>query len=88
MRVGDVIAFNAVLSSNEAVFRRDLTLPLIVRLRQNVIKTGLKKISLTYSRISFADIATKLHLDSATDAQFLCAKVCVWRAAVAPVVMW
>jgi len=74
VRVGDVVAFNSVLGSNEGVFRRDLTLPLIVRLRQNVIKTGLKKISLTYSRISFADIAVKLHLDSAVDAQFLCAK--------------
>ena len=73
--MGDVVAFNAVLAAHEAVFRRDLTLPRVVRLRQNVIKTGLKKISMTYSRISFADIATKLHLDTAVDAQFLCAKV-------------
>jgi hypothetical protein len=27
-----------------------------------VIKTGLRKISLSYSRISLADIAAKLHL--------------------------
>lgn len=33
-----------------------------IRLGHNVIKTGLRKISLSYSRISLADIATKLHL--------------------------
>jgi hypothetical protein len=75
VRVGDLAAFNDVVSRNEAVFRADSTLALITRLRQNVIKTGLKKIALSYSRISFVDIARKLHLGSSDDAQFLCAKV-------------
>ncbi len=48
VRVGDVVAFKAVLAAHEASFRADLTLPLIARLHQNVIKTGLRKISLTY----------------------------------------
>lgn len=33
---------------------------LIVRLRHNVIKTGLKKINLAYSHISLADVCSKV----------------------------
>jgi 26S proteasome regulatory subunit N3 len=44
------------------------------RLAHNVIKTGLRKISLSYSRISLADIASKLTLDDAASAEFVCAK--------------
>lgn len=43
-------------------------------LGHNVIKTGLRKISLSYSRISLADIASKLTLDDAASAEFVCAK--------------
>ena len=46
------------------------------RLRHNVIKAGLRLISLSYQRISLADVAAKLQLDSAEDAQFIVAKVC------------
>ena len=45
------------------------------RLRHNVIKTGVRMISLSYSRISLADMATKLHLDSVEDAEYIVAKV-------------
>jgi 26S proteasome regulatory subunit N3 len=34
-------------------------------LRQNVIKTGVRRLSLSYSRISLCDICVKLHLDFA-----------------------
>ncbi len=44
------------------------------RLRHNVIKTGLRKINLSYSRISFADICAKLRLDSAADAEYIVGK--------------
>ena len=44
------------------------------RLRQNVIKTGLRKINLSYSRISFHDICEKLHLESEDDVEFIVAK--------------
>jgi 26S proteasome regulatory subunit N3 len=44
------------------------------RLGHNVLKTGLRKISLSYSRISMADIAAKLQLPSATAAEHVCAK--------------
>ena len=39
-----------------------------------VIKTGLRKINLSYSKISFADIALKLNLPKHTDIEFLVAK--------------
>lgn len=48
---------------------------LIQRLRHNVIKTGLRKINVAYSRISLADVCTKLHLDAGVeDAEFIVAK--------------
>ncbi len=43
-------------------------------MRHNVIKTGVRMISLSYSRISLADIAQKLQLDSPEDAEFIVAK--------------
>ena len=46
-----------------------------MRLHHNVIKTAIRTISLAYSRISLADVAKKLELDSAEDAEFICAKV-------------
>lgn len=36
---------------------------------------GVRMISLSYSRISLADIAQKLQLDSPEDAEFIVAKV-------------
>lgn len=39
-----------------------------------MIKTGVRMINLSYSRISLADIANKLQLDSAEDAEFIVAK--------------
>ena len=47
----------------------------IRRLRHNVIKTGVRMISLSYSRISLSDVAEKLLLDSPEDAEFIIAKV-------------
>lgn len=44
-------------------------------LRHNVIKTGLRMISISYSRISLKDICLKLHLDSEEDAEYIVAKV-------------
>ena len=48
---------------------------LIVRLRHNIIQTGIRMISLSYSRIPLEDIARKLKLDSAIDAEYIVAKV-------------
>jgi PCI domain len=53
----------------------DHTYTLIMRLHHNVVKTAVRTISLAYSRITFADIARKLLLDSPEDAEFIVAKV-------------
>jgi 26S proteasome regulatory subunit N3 len=63
-----------ILASHVAIFKTDKTYTLILRLRHNVIKTGLRKINVSYSRISFDDICAKLALDNAQDAEFICAK--------------
>ena len=39
-----------------------------------MIKTGIRRISLAYSRISLADITRKLHLESEEDAEYVIAK--------------
>jgi len=46
----------------------------VERLGHNVLKTGLRKISLSYSRITLADVAAKLHLPSVVAAEYVCAK--------------
>lgn len=45
------------------------------RLHHLVIKTGLRKINLSYSRISLKDVALKLNLDAKSDVEFIIAKV-------------
>ncbi len=50
------------------MFLADRTHNLITRLHHNVIRIGLRRINLAYSRISLAEIAAKLHLASAEDA--------------------
>ncbi|KAI9917545.1 hypothetical protein PsorP6_012344 [Peronosclerospora sorghi] len=74
VRVGNLEEFNVVLSQHEVTFKADNTYTLILRLRHNVIKTGLRKISTSYSRILFSDICEKLALDNAQTAEFVCAK--------------
>eukprot|EP00929_Paragymnodinium_shiwhaense_P101203 TRINITY_DN640_c0_g1_i2.p1 TRINITY_DN640_c0_g1~~TRINITY_DN640_c0_g1_i2.p1 ORF type:complete len:512 (-),score=176.50 TRINITY_DN640_c0_g1_i2:250-1785(-) len=77
VRSGDLNAFNQTMKTHEALFKKDKTLTLINRLRYNVIKTGLRSINLSYSRISLQDICTKLGLDSPQDAAGVVAKAVV-----------
>lgn len=74
VRSGDLVTFGEVAKQYESVFRADGTSNLITRLHHNVIRTGLRRINLAYSRISLADIAAKLHLASADDAECIVAK--------------
>lgn len=74
VRDGDVKEFERFVADNAAVFRRDKNYTLVQRLGHNVIKTGLRKISVSYSRISLADVAEKLNLQSAKSAEYICAK--------------
>lgn len=39
-----------------------------------MIKTGIRRLSLSYSRISLRDICFKLHLDSEEDAEYIVGK--------------
>lgn len=74
VRIGDLSLFSKTLSTHNALFQADKTHSLILRLRHNVIKTGIRTISLAYSRISLADITKKLHLESEEDAEYIVAK--------------
>ncbi|PKY44576.1 hypothetical protein RhiirA4_400049 [Rhizophagus irregularis] len=74
VRIGDLSKFQETLAKYGDVFRKDKTFTLILRLRHNVIKTGIRMISLSYSRISLRDICLKLHLDSEKDAEYIVAK--------------
>ncbi|KAI8140645.1 proteasome regulatory subunit C-terminal-domain-containing protein [Fennellomyces sp. T-0311] len=74
VRIGDLNKFQEGLAKFDAVFKKDKTYTLILRLRHNVIKTGIRMISLSYSKISLRDICIKLHLDSEEDAEFIVSK--------------
>ncbi|OWM74950.1 probable 26S proteasome non-ATPase regulatory subunit 3 [Punica granatum] len=77
VRIGDLELFKSVAEKFASTFNTDRTHNLIVRLRHNVIRTGLRNISISYSRISLADVAKKLRLDSSNpvaDAESIVAK--------------
>jgi 26S proteasome regulatory subunit N3 len=70
-----------VASAHDAVFCADAVHHLIVRLRHNVIRAGLRRMSLAYSRISLADVAAKLGLASVQDTESIVAKAIRWARA-------
>eukprot|EP00033_Pygsuia_biforma_P002178 GCRY01002413.1.p1 GENE.GCRY01002413.1~~GCRY01002413.1.p1 ORF type:complete len:492 (+),score=126.34 GCRY01002413.1:160-1635(+) len=74
VRQGDLDLFQQITTKYRALFTRDNLFSLIQRLRHNVIKMGLRKINLSYSRISFADIASRLRLENAHDVEYIVAK--------------
>lgn len=74
VRLGNLQRFGEVLENFGPQFRSDHTFTLILRLRHNVIKTAIRSIGLSYSRITPANIALKLGLDSPEDAEFIVAK--------------
>ncbi|XP_068140769.1 probable 26S proteasome non-ATPase regulatory subunit 3 [Drosophila tropicalis] len=74
VRMGNLKRFGDVVSQFGPKFQLDHTFTLIIRLRHNVIKTAIRSIGLSYSRISPQDIAKRLVLDSAEDAEFIVSK--------------
>ncbi|KAI1757583.1 putative proteasome regulatory particle subunit [Xylaria castorea] len=74
VRVGNLEDFETNIAQHADAFRRDGTYSLILRLRQNVIKTGIRMMSLSYSRISLRDICIRLHLGSEESAEYIVAK--------------
>ncbi|KAM7259268.1 hypothetical protein ACFE04_015009 [Oxalis oulophora] len=77
VRIGDLELFKSVAEKFSSTFNADRTHNLIVRLRHNVIRTGLRNISISYSRIALSDVAKKLRLDTPNpiaDAESIVAK--------------
>jgi 26S proteasome regulatory subunit N3 len=78
VKSGNVETFTSTLQKYRDVFVHDKLFNLVRRLESNVIKAGLKKLSIAYSRISIASIPKKLKMDISTttalDAEFLCMK--------------
>ncbi|CAI9734971.1 26S proteasome non-ATPase regulatory subunit 3-like [Octopus vulgaris] len=77
VKKGSLEMFNEVLEKFGTKFQAENTYTLIIRLRHNVIKTGVRMINVSYSRISLKDIAQKLLLDTYEDAEYIVAKVSV-----------
>jgi len=74
VRVGLLEQFESAIKQHGETFKRDGTYTLILRLRQNVIKTGIRMMSLSYSRISLRDICIRLKLESEESAEYIVAK--------------
>jgi 26S proteasome regulatory subunit N3 len=74
VNAGSLESFNKLVQKHNAAFRRDGTYTLILRLRQNVIKTGIRTMSLSYSRIRLRDIVLKLGLKSEESAEYIVGK--------------
>lgn len=74
VRTGDLAAFRDAMAEHAAVFAADGNAALVLRLRQNVIRAGLRNVSLAYSRIHLSDAAAKLALDTPGDMESIAAK--------------
>uniref|UniRef100_A0A0N4ZX82 PCI domain-containing protein n=1 Tax=Parastrongyloides trichosuri TaxID=131310 RepID=A0A0N4ZX82_PARTI len=73
-RKGDVEDFDIVVTECRDKFVADEILSLVVRLRQNVIRTAVRNISLAYSKISISEIAKKLGIKNSSEVEYLVAK--------------
>lgn len=74
VRVGDMARFKQVLETSSDEFESDRTISLIMRLRHNVIKTGLRMLSASYSRIQLSEVCKRLHLESVENTEWVVAK--------------
>jgi 26S proteasome regulatory subunit N3 len=74
VRFGNLGRFQQITQQHAEQFEFDRTYTLILRVRQNVIKTGLRRICQAYSTIGFADLCVKLALDNPEDAEYIVAK--------------
>lgn len=71
VKLGDLNKFTSTISKFKQQLIRDGNYQLCVRLRSNVIKTGIRIISLTYKKISLKDICLRLHLDSEQSVEYM-----------------
>lgn len=66
--------FSQLCERHRASFEKDDTMFLISRLRDNVIKGGLRKINLAYSKINLSNVAHKLGIESVEHTENVVAK--------------
>lgn len=69
VKQGDMERFKQLMTKFAGLFAADKNLSLVQRLKHTVIKFGLKKINIAYSRISLRDIQTKLGLESVEETE-------------------
>ncbi|CAA9989952.1 26S proteasome regulatory subunit RPN3, putative [Plasmodium knowlesi strain H] len=74
VRNGDINKFSKVMNDYNQLFMRDGVYLLIKRIHHNVIKTALRIINLSYSRISISDIGKKIGVESPLDIVGITAK--------------
>jgi 26S proteasome regulatory subunit N3 len=74
VRFGNIEAFVSSLKQHTKLFEEDRTLTFITRLHQNVVRAGLKRICVTYSRISLVELAKRLSLESVQDVRYIVLK--------------
>jgi 26S proteasome regulatory subunit N3 len=74
VRCGDLAVFGKVISEHDVRLQQDGTSTLISRLAHQVVKAGLRKLNISYSRLSLQDVADRLGLPSAKSAEFVVAK--------------
>ena len=70
---GSLANFDAMVQTHKATFQKDRLYGLVLRLNQIVIRLGLRKIYLAYSKISLADVGSKLNI-TPEDVEFVVAK--------------
>jgi 26S proteasome regulatory subunit N3 len=61
--------FLSIVNKYEAIFKADKNYSLILRLKHTVLKFGLKKLNISYSKISLKDIQSKLGLDTSEETE-------------------
>lgn len=66
--------FLNIVQKYEAIFKADKNYSLILRLKHTVLKFGLKKLNISYSKISLKDIQSKLGLDTIEETEQIVAK--------------
>ena len=74
VRRGDLAVFQDIVTLFVDRLRIDGTWTLISRLAHSVVKAGLRRLHVSYSRISLEDVAHRLGLQNVTSAEFVVAK--------------
>lgn len=74
VRRGDLVVFERVVAEHGRRYQTDGTYTLISRLAHQVVKAGLRKLHISYSRLSLQDVADRLGLASAQSAEYVVAK--------------